>query len=61
MKLSTDQLRDIVDQIRDILWLDINPQGDFYNPDKEWSPDTLEYVSGTLSDLGLKPEREDAK
>jgi hypothetical protein len=57
MKLTIDQLRDIVDQIRDILWFDC--AADEYDPDKEWSPDTLEYISGTLSDLGLAPEKED--
>ena len=33
MKLTTEQLRDIVDQIRDILWFDFAEER--YDPDKE--------------------------
>jgi hypothetical protein len=59
MKLSLGQLRDIVEGIRNILWLDIEPHRDFYNPDKTWDWETLEYVAGTLEDAGLRPARKD--
>ena len=60
MKLSVKELRDIVEDIRDILWLDVCPDRDFYNPDKEWDSETIEYVAGTLEDAGLRPEGSDA-
>ena len=60
MKLSLRQLRDIVEGIRDILWLDIDEGGDVFNPDKEWDSETIEYVAGTLEDAGLRPEGSDA-
>jgi hypothetical protein len=56
MKLSLRQLRDIVEGIRDILWLDIDDGRDFYNPEKSWDWDTLEFVAGTLEDGGLRPQ-----
>jgi hypothetical protein len=59
-KLTPSQLRQIVDGIRDILWLDIVDDQDVYNPDKEQSLDTLDYVAGTLEDAALRPAREDA-
>ena len=60
MKLTIKQLRDIVEGIRDILWLDIYPDRDFYNPDKEWDCETIEYVAGTLEDAGLRPQESEA-
>ena len=60
MKLSLRQLRDIVEGIRDILWLDIDSDRDFYNPDKEWDCETIEYVAGTLEDAGLRSQESEA-
>lgn len=59
MRLSVKQLRDIVDGIRDILWLDLDQGRDFYNPDKEWDCETIEFVAGTLEDAGLRPAEKD--
>jgi hypothetical protein len=60
MKLSVRQLRDIVEGIRDILWLDYDRDRFFHNPDKEWDWDTLDSVAGTLEDAGLRPEGDKA-
>jgi hypothetical protein len=57
MKLSVDQLRDIIDGIRDILWLDLEGDQDVYNPEKDWDLDTLECAAGTLEHAGLRPAR----
>jgi len=57
------QLRSIVEQIRQILWLewDRDCEGGTWNPDKEWKVDTIEYVAGVLDDHGLLPAKEEAK
>jgi hypothetical protein len=49
-KLRMSQLRSIVEQIRQILWLewDHNCEGGTWNPDKEHSYDTLDYIAGVL-------------
>jgi hypothetical protein len=60
MKLSLRQLRDIVQGIRDILWLDVDQGREFYNAEKSWDWDTLDYVAGTLEDAGLRPEESEA-
>ena len=55
-------LREIVRDIQRILWLDemeADEQGGqgavtyFWNPDKEWSPDTLEEIADVLAEHGL--------
>ena len=51
--LSTPQLRNIIDQIRQILWFDFATNE--FDPDKEWEVDTIEYVAGVLEDHGLRP------
>jgi hypothetical protein len=53
-ELSRAELESIVDQIRDILWRDYDTKE--FDPDKEWSSETIEWVSGVLEDAGLKPE-----
>jgi len=62
-KLSMSQLRRIVEQIRQILWLewDRNCEGGTSNPDKEWKVETIEYVAGVMGDFGLQPANEEAK
>ena len=54
LRLPTEQLVEIVDGIRDALWFDFEKNE--YDSQKEWNMDTLEYISGLLSDLGLTPE-----
>jgi hypothetical protein len=51
--LTVSQLRDIVDQIRQIRWFEF--AANEWNPDKEWGMETLEYISGVLEDHGLRP------
>ena len=62
MKLATDVpskvMRDMLAEIRRSLWLDTNANGDFWNPDKEWSADTLQDIAGVLEQHGLRPDEE---
>lgn len=52
--LTRDHLETIVEQIRDILWLDsISGQLD---PERAWNSETIEWVAGVLEDAGLKPD-----
>jgi endo-1,4-beta-D-glucanase Y len=55
--LSEEELRVMVSGIRQILWIDFADGK--WDPDKEWSQDTIEYVAGVLEDAGLRPERKD--
>jgi hypothetical protein len=57
--LTDAECRDIVSQIQVILWFDF--ARDEWDGEKEWSMDTLEYVSGVLSDHGLRPAEKEAK
>ena len=51
--LSKEELVELVDEIQSILWFD--PEGNPW-PDKEWSADTIELVSGVLCRYGLGPK-----
>jgi hypothetical protein len=53
--LTRQQLVDVVNHIRDILWLDVRGSREWLNPDKTWDAETLEMVAGVLEDAGLKP------
>jgi hypothetical protein len=53
--LTWQQLVDVVNHIRDILWLDVRGSREWLNPDKTWDAETLEMVAGVLEDVGLKP------
>jgi len=37
--------QELLSRIFDILYLDTGPEGDFYNRDKSWSPDTLDQIA----------------
>jgi hypothetical protein len=62
--LSQHILQDIVAQIVDRLFLDLNPPGcpaqlrdsDVYNPDKDWQLDDLEFIADLLHAAELAPE-----
>jgi hypothetical protein len=53
-ELPREQLADIVGRIRDVLWLD-TVTGEL-DPDRSWSVETIEWVSGVVGDAGLKPD-----
>ena len=42
-------------RIHDALYLDLNEQGQFYNPDKSWSPDTLDAIVEVVRSFFPKP------
>ena len=52
-ELTREQLEGIAAAIRDILCA--NPRTGGFDPEKEWSSDTIEWVSGVMEDAGLKP------
>ena len=54
-ELSREELAEVVAGIQAILFLDIGPEGDFWNGDKEWGTETLEAVADTLEEHGLRP------
>jgi hypothetical protein len=57
--LSQVQLRTIVSQIQDLVWFDVDQNA--WDPDREWSMDTIEAISGVLDEYGLQPvTQEDA-
>ena len=61
-KLELRELRGgLMQQIRDILWMDLVDDQDVYNPDKEWDAGTIEDVASVLENLGLRPAEKDAK
>jgi hypothetical protein len=54
-----DELVAIVEQIQQLLFQDVNDEGTpFWNPDKQWDTETLEYVAAALVDAGLSPMKE---
>jgi hypothetical protein len=53
-ELIREQLEDVVRQVRDILWLD--PVTGALDPDRSWTVETIEWVSGVLEDAGLRPD-----
>jgi hypothetical protein len=52
-ELTREQLEDIVRQVRDILWQD--PATGALDPDRSWTVETIEWVSGAIAAAGLKP------
>ena len=42
-------------RIHDALYLDLNEHGPFYNPDKSWSPDTLDAIAEVVRPLFHQP------
>jgi hypothetical protein len=56
--LSEEKLASIVKQIQEILYLDEDDDGEFWNPEKEWDAQTLEYIVAVLDDYELIPAKE---
>lgn len=56
--LRRDEAVDIIRRIQAILWLDLDEVGDYWNPDKDWSPgsDFLDMVAEQLIRAGLRPD-----
>ena len=48
---------EIVNEIKGILWLDIDKDGEFWNPDKEWSSDTVDEIARKFVIRNLVPKR----
>jgi hypothetical protein len=53
--LSRETMEQILSQIQILLWHDTNAQGDFWNPEKEWDSETLEFIAGVLEEQELRP------
>jgi len=56
-ELSREELLEIVEDVQAYMFRDISDDGEFLNPDKEWSPDTLDLISETLNQYGLRPSQ----
>lgn len=54
-ELGREELAEVVAGIQVILFLDIGPEGDRWNSEKEWDTETLEAVADTLEEHGLRP------
>jgi len=52
--LTRQQLEEIVTQVVDALYLDVNDE--VYDPDNHWDGDTIEKVSQAINDAGLRPD-----
>ena len=54
--LSRNQLEITLSKIQDILWLDLVEGGyEVFNPDKQWSPKTLDQIAEAMAQSGLRP------
>jgi hypothetical protein len=53
-ELSREELESIASQIRNILWQD--PVNGRLDPERSWTVETIEWVSGVIEDAGLKPD-----
>jgi hypothetical protein len=60
-ELSHEQLVEALTQIQELLWVEHwdDAAKDRWDPDKEWDSETIEWVSGVLTDLGLAPTYEE--
>lgn len=56
--LSKKDLVSLVEQIRDLLYLDMDSNRVFLNPEKEWNVGTIDEVAGILNEFNLVPEEE---
>lgn len=45
---APDDAQDALRRIYDLLYLDTGPEGNFHNPDKTWSPDTLDAIADVV-------------
>jgi hypothetical protein len=55
-ELTKQELRQIVRQLQELLYLDIDERGEsFWNPDKEWDISILENLADSLRKCGLVP------
>ena len=53
---SPDSAESALRHIYDLLYLDIGPTGDFYNPDKVWDPDTLDAIAQVVRERFRGPD-----
>ncbi len=54
--LTKEELSLIVSRVQQLLYLDNDTENYFWNPEKEWSVDLLDYIADTLSAIELVPD-----
>ncbi len=54
--LTKEELSLIVKRVQQLLYLDNDTENYFWNPEKEWSVDLLDYIADTLSAIELVPD-----
>jgi len=55
-QLTKPELVRIVGRVQQVLWLNQDGDGTFWNPDKEWDAETIEHVADALIDFNLRPK-----
>jgi len=56
--LSKKELVELIELIRNRLYLDTHEGKEFLNPEKEWDVETIDDVAGILDSFDISPEEE---
>jgi hypothetical protein len=62
MNKELTRLREFAQQVKSILWLSVGNADDltvanYWDPDNEWDPETIEYIATAAEEAGLKPAK----
>jgi len=53
--LPRETMEQMLSQIQMLLWLETDGQADFWNPEKQWDSETLEFIAAVLEEQELRP------
>jgi hypothetical protein len=54
-QLTREELLELASSVQGVLYLDMDSQGEFWNPEKDWDSDTVQLIAEVCEKLGLKP------